>query len=244
MASFWEGLLPGMIQTGAGIYSEKLARDEAQKRLRAAQGPLYQQMQGMAGKSLGLAGSMDPKAMAAERFGAQQDLLAPQFKLDEQSLMRDLQKRGMLGVASHAPVPGTTQTPGVPVNPQLAALYAAQAGAKSRSAYESLGEGERYLDQLINRGGMLSRGAMGQRAGDFAAQATVPPRPSITERVVRTGGKLLSDPKNLQKVIGAAKSLPGLFGSAGNWISGLFGGSSSGAAAPAYNYDFDGLFNF
>ena len=99
MASFWEGLLPGMIQTGAGLYSEKLARDEAQKRLRASQGPLYQQMQGMAGKSLDIAGSMDPKALASERFRAQQDLLAPQFKLDEQSLMRDLQKRGKIGRA-------------------------------------------------------------------------------------------------------------------------------------------------
>src|SRR3990167_10435871 len=143
----------------------------------------------------------------------------------------------MLGVASYAPVPGTTQTPGVPINPQLAALYAAQAGAKSRSAYESLGEGERYLDQLLNRGGMLSGRAQSQRAGDFAAQSTVPSRPSIKERAVQIGGKLLSDPKNFKKAVSAIQSIPSLFGQAGDWISGWGGGSSP---SPSYNYDFDG----
>jgi hypothetical protein len=244
MASFWEGLLPGMIQTGAGMYSEKLARDEAQKRLQAAQGPLYQKMQGMAGKSLGMAGSMDPKAMAAERFAAQQALIEPSNKAKEQEVLRRLQKTGMLGVSSFAPVPGTTPTPGVAMNPHLAALYAAQEGAKSRAAYESLGEGERYLDQLIQRGGMLSGRAQTQREGDYAAQSVVPPRPSTLERAVKIGGQVFSKPENIQKAVGIAKQLPGMLGKAGDWIGGLFGGGGSSAPAPAYNYDFDGLFNF
>jgi len=233
MASFWDNIGPGLLQTGMGVYSGKQADKAAADKLRRAQGPLYDQMLGQAGKSLAMAGSMDPKAMAAERFGAQQALLEPGNEAARQKLMRELYSKGMLGAASYTPVPGTVATPGQPMNPQMAALLAAQEGAKSKAAYESLGEGEQYLNNLLGRSTGLQSSATAARAAGL--QAT--PYKKTTGGMIASGlTGLLKDPGARSAVWEGAKKLPGMISGAADWLG------SFNAPAPSYDYSFDGWF--
>lgn len=98
-------------------------------------------------KSLDLAGGMDPKAHAAERLAAQQELLAPQRAAEEANMMRKLQAKGLFGLGSHEGSTSGAQ------NPFAAALYGARSQADKKAAYESLNEGEAYLDRLLKRSG-------------------------------------------------------------------------------------------
>jgi len=218
--SFWEDIGPGLLETGGNVFLGRRAAKEAEDRLRRAQGPLYGQMQDFAGRSLGLAQSMDPKTLGAERFAEQQKLLAPGMEADRLKLMAELQKKGMLGAASFAPVPGTVNTTGAPMNPQMAALLAAQEGAKARSAYESLGQGEQYLDQLLKRSGMLQGGAQQARATGQAAMGQIPAKPSITEQLLRGGMNILKDPRARDAILAGVKKLPGMLGDLGGWLGG------------------------
>jgi len=220
-SSFWDGLGTGLLQTGVGVLSGKESEKAMLERLKAARGPLYDQEIGLASKSLALAGNMDPKAAAAERFAAQQGLVAPSNEADEQALMRKLQAKGMLGVASYGAVPGTAPQPGVAMNPYLAALYAAQAGAKNKAAYDSLGEGERYLDQLINRSQKLQAAPVDRAS---AMYRMTPLKQSTSSRLLQGAGSLLSNPE-------IVKGIGGLF-------SGLFGGSKT--PTPATSGPFGG----
>lgn len=223
MASFWDNIGPGLIQTGGNLYLQNRAAQEAEKRLRRAQGPLYDQQQAMAGQSLNLAQGMDPKALAAERFAAQQALVAPGNEAERQDLMRKLQAQGMLGAASYAPVAGTVATPGTAMNPQMAALLAAQEGAKAKAAYGSLGEGEQYLNDLINRGGALNRQALGAQASGQQALAQIPRKPTLSEMLV----------KGAIKNPAVVKQAAGMLGQGASWLKGViapdkrdyFGGS-------------------
>ena len=215
--SFWDRLGPGLLQTGMGVYGGRQANKADEERLRRAQGPLYDQLMSQAGTSLSAAGSMDPKALGAERFATQQGLLAPGMEAQRAQLMRELQARGQLGTATFQPVPGTVATPGVPMNPQLAALYAAQEGAKAKSAYESLGEGERYLDTLLNRSKSLQGAA--QTARSTGAQVT--PYKKTTGGMIAGGlTSLLKDPRAASAVWQGAKKIPGMLGEGWDWMTG------------------------
>ena len=221
--TFWDDFelsAPGLFGAGLGIYGQRREQTGREKLLRRAQGPLYDQQQALAGKSLALAGSMDPKAAAAERFAAQQGLVAPSNEAEMNNLMQMLQKNGLLGLSSYSAVPGTAQTPGQPVNPYVASLLAAQAGAKSKSAFQSLEEGEQQLDRLVNRSGALQGGAQGAQAANLRAlsAAQIPARKAGIGDILTKGGlKILQDPRARGQVWDYAKKIPGLF-------SGLFGG--------------------
>jgi hypothetical protein len=210
----WTQLGGGLLQGGGNLLLEQMRRRRAESELRSARGPLYNQLQGMAGQSLALASGMDPRAAAAERFEAQQALQAPGNAAAEQALMRQLHKQGLLGVSSFQPVPGTVQTPGVGMNPHLAALYAAQQGARSQSAYDALREGEGQIDRMVGRAGMLQGQAQGAQQSGIAAQRMLPPKPSVGEKLLSGGLNLLKDPK-------AIKTIGGLLGSAGSWLRDL-----------------------
>ena len=214
--SFWEVLGPGLLETGGNIYTSGRASSEAEKRLRRAQGPLFDVQQGLAAKSLANAGSMDPKAAAAEWFAAQQGLVAPSNLQAQQNLMQELQAKGMLGLASHSAVPGTAPTPGVAMNPQLAALFAAQEGAKQKSAYQSLAEGEAQLDRMIDRSDTLQGSAQRARATGQYALTQVPAKPSIMDQLLKGGLNILKDPR-------ARRTVGGMLGDAAGWLGGALG---------------------
>lgn len=224
MASFWEELKPfgpGLLEQAGTLYGQSREAQAREKLLRRAQGPLYDTQQQMAGQSLGLARGTDPKAMAAERFASQQALVAPGNERDMQRLMAELQRKGMLGLSSFAPVPGTVATPGQGMNPHVAALLAAQQGAKERSAFDSLREGEQYLDQLVRRGGALQGQAQGARsAGQLAMERgqIAGRKPNITDQLLRGGMKLLGNKQAQDSIWSLLKKVPGMFS---------FGGASS-----------------
>ena len=225
MASFWDqfpnlgpGLLSGALELGGSLYGQRREAAGREAALRRAQGPLYNQQQQLAGQSLGLAQGADPQAMAAERFAAQQQLLAPGEEAQRQDLMRQLQKQGLLGLSSYGAVPGVVTTPGQPVNPYVASLLAAQQTQRARSAFDSLREGEGYLDRLIGRSGSLQGQAQGARSTGQAAlqQAQISGRkPNITDLLLKGGMSILKNPK-AQKgiwdlVSGGAGMLSNLF---------------------------------
>ena len=80
------GLLSGALELGGGLYRDKRAQSSNEALLRRAQGPNYQQQQQMAGQALNLAQNLDPKAAAAERFRAQQELMHPGEEAAQQKL--------------------------------------------------------------------------------------------------------------------------------------------------------------
>lgn len=222
---FWGQLGGGLLTAGAGYLGSKSAEKAAEEKRRQAEDPLFQKMEGAAGQSMTLAGGMDPKAHAAERFKAQQALVEPGNEAARLKLMRELQKKGLLGVASSAPVPGTAPAPGAgPMNPHLAALYAAQEGAKAQSAYGALQEGESYLDRLLERGGMLSKGAQARRAGNLAAAPAK--APSI-------GTTLLS------AIGGSIANNPGMIGQGLDWLTKQFGGGATPTPQLPMEYGMD-----
>jgi hypothetical protein len=214
---------PGLFNTVAGLYTSNEANKEAEERMRRAQGPMYDTVMGASANALSLAGNMDPKAHAAERFNAQQELLAPGNEREENTLMRKLHAKGLLGVASFDPVPGTKPTPGVALNPYMAAMMAAREGAKAKSAYDALGEGEKYLDRLLDRSGQLERRAQTARSTGQRALQTIPSRSAQTLQL-------------LQGLGGVAKDM-GLFGELGKWLGGGSGLSPDAIPAPAGGWD-------
>lgn len=218
--NFWGNIGSGLLSGAAGYYTGKSAEDDAKKKLAAAQGPLFQQQQALAGQAYNTATSMDPTAMAKNRFNEWESLTDAGRVRQEQELQRKLLKQGQLGIASNAPVEGADVTPGQPVNPQLAALYAAQAGQKRQAAFDSMNEGQRYLDATLQRGGMLSRDAQAQRAGNLAVQP--PSAPSLGSQILGGLGKsVMANPGMLTGLLGKAG------GGGGIDMSWLYGGIGS-----------------
>lgn len=230
MASFWDQFGPGLLEQAGSFYGQSRQASEREKLLKRAQGPLYDQQQELAGRSLALARGADPKAMAAERFAEQQKLLAPGNEADMNNLMQMLQSKGLLGLSSYSAVPGTQQQ-GAPVNPYVASLLAAQQGAKAKSAYQSLEEGENYLDQLVRRGGALQNQATSGQAAQQRAlqQAQVRGRkPNITDQLLKGGMKLLSNKPAQEAIWEQLKRVPGLFGIGGGGGTDYFGSTDEG----------------
>ena len=236
--SFWDTVGPGLLQTGGNIYLRQKAAQEAEDRLRRAQGPLYNQTQDLAGQTLNLAQGMDPAKMAADRFAQQQAILEPGMQADQLALFRQLQAKGLLNAASFAPVAGTLNTTGGPMNPQMAALFAAQQGAKSQAAYQSLGEGQQYLNDLLQRSGMLQGQGQRAQATGQTAMGQIPAKPSIAAQIVGGGMDILKDPSARSAVWNAVKKIPGMLGSAGDWLGEISMpdfGTYSGAVTPFYD---------
>lgn len=235
--SFWDRLGPGLLQLGGGYLGSRMAARRGESDLRKAQGPLYDQLMGQAGSSLSLAGGVDPSAMAKLRFDEQQALLAPGREADRQQLMRELQKKGLLDVSSYMPVPGTVAAPGTPMNPHLAALYAAQEGAKAQSAYGALREGEAYLDNLLKRSGLLQTQAQTARSTGQVARGYLPSKPSIGETLLKGGMGVLRDKGARDLIASGIGKVGGLFGSGLSWLSTPSSISPWSISDYASNYD-------
>ena len=219
------GLLSGALELGGGLLRDQRAASSNEALLRRAQGPYFDQQQQLAGQALTQAGNLDPRAMAAERFAAQQQLMAPGEEAQRQDLMRQLQRQGLLGLSSHAAVPGVVTTPGQPVNPYVASLLAAQQTQRARSAFDSLREGEQQVNQLINRSGALQGQALGTRAAGQTAlqQAQISGRkPNITDTLLRGGLNILKTPQAQKSIFDLLKGVPGMLGLGGGGYTNPF----------------------
>ena len=215
-SSFWDSIGPGLVNTGLGVLRKRYDKKDQDERQRRAQGPLYDQQIGLAGTALNRAASLDPQAVAQERFNAQQALLAEGDRGAEEALMRRLVAQGQSGIASYGGQAGAQQTPGQPINPQLAALYAAREARNAQSAFDSLNEGEAQIDRQVQRANTLSGQAENTRATRLP---TTPSRPSTTSQILSGAAKLLQQPN----------AIPGLFSAVGDiWgsLKGAFGGNN------------------
>lgn len=214
----------GLVQFGTTLLNDRRNKRDQDERLRKTQGPLYDQQIGLAGTALKNAGNMDPRQMAQERFNQLQDLTAEGDRAAEEALMRRLVAQGQSGVASHGGVAGTKQTPGQPINPQLAALYAAREGAKNRAAYDSMQEAEKFIDTQVSRAGMLNNQAnntVTARSAPEVQRVIAPRQPSTSDRLLQLGTGLLTSP-------GGLSTLTSGIGQIGNALGGLFGGGDGG----------------
>lgn len=232
--SFWSAAIPGMLNIGTGLYTSNLAMDEAKKRLAAAQGPLFNQANNAASGMLSAAtGGFDPQAFATQRFNAQQALVQPKNDADVANMMTALRAKGQLGLGVTNPgIEGYTPTPGVTVNPMMAALFAGQSAGRNQAAYNSMGEGQRYIDSLLNRSGMLSRQAQQVQQTGLTANAQVPSRAAQVKQ-------LLSGGLDVLKNTGITKKIPGLFGDAYDWLGNTTGlWQASGGSPDFANYAF------
>lgn len=213
-SDFWrnmgkQGMMGGLFDLGAGIYSTNQANKEASSRLRQAQGPLYDKAMSAAGTTLDRAGSFDPRAAGRERFNAAQGLLAGADSKSLDDLMRRLHVQGQSGIGSFSGVaPG-----GAAVNPQMEAYFKAKADRDARMAYDSLGEGEAQLDRQLNRSGMLQQQAAQRQNTGIQAQSTQPSRSAQTLNLLRGAGSILKD--------------TGLLNDGLDWLKNTFGNGAS-----------------
>ena len=220
---FWRRMgkaAPGLFDLGVGLYGMSAGNKEAKQRLATAQGPLYQQAMGASGQALTAAGSMDPKAAAAERYNAAQGLLAGQDAASEQQMMRMLQAKGMLGAANYNPGVEGIAPSNVAMNPQMAAFYAARNARNGRMAYDALNEGESQTDRMLARSGALQRQAAGTQEAGLRGQGTIPSRSKQTVELLKGAGGLLMKNPDVLKDIG------GMLGRGFDWLgntTGLWG---------------------
>jgi hypothetical protein len=203
-----------MLGIGVDLFGQRAAGRQQDRFVRDIRGPQYGTEQALAGRSLALAGNMDPQAAAAERYNAQQALMAPGEEAQRQALMRQLQSQGLLGLSSHGAIPGVVTTPGQPVNPYMASLLAAQQTQRAKSAYDSLNQGEAQLDRLIGRSNTLQQGG---RAANIAAlqSKAMAPKPSTAMTLLKGASGILKDPR-------AQKSIWDLLGKGAGMLGGVY----------------------
>ena len=224
---FWGRAGPGLLDFGMGAYNKRAAQKEAERRLAASRGPVYNQSTDMASKLLGEVGMLDADALAGDRFAAQEALLAgPQAK-DEADLMRMLYSKGMLGVSNFNPgVEGITPN-GTAMNPHMAAFYAARNADRAKRATGALDEGQKFATGMVDRAGALQRiGGNAQDTG-FRGDDRIPSKSAANAEILKgIGGMLLKDPKIISDIFSFGK---GLFsGIGGGWEDSWFGSDPVG----------------
>jgi hypothetical protein len=215
--SFWGRIgraAPGMLDLGLGIYARNQGQKEAADRLRAAQGPLYDQA--MAGVSTALSrANMDPQAAAQERFNAQHELLAGVDAKSEADLMRILRSKGMLGISNFKPgVVGITPN-GTPMNPHMAAYYAARNARDAKMSADSLDASERAQREASYLAGREQNIAESAQQSGLAAARTQPSRAASNMQLIKGLGGVLSN-KDIWGKEG------GLFGIGVDWLKDTF----------------------
>lgn len=219
---FWGNVGTGLLSAGAGFYADEEARKRGEQRYQQAQGPLYNKMIEQAGKSLDLAGGMDPKAHAQERYNAWTNLQKPGWEEEDLAIKRANYAQGTSGLSTHAPVSGVAAPEGG-MNPRWAAAYAAREKAKEQAGYDALNQGEAYLNNLIGRSTKL-QGAATTNTGLVQKQReNIPSKTSWGEKIATS----LMNPQTLQGLI---KGLPGMIEGAQN----LFGGGAGADAASGW----------
>ena len=231
MAS-WADLIGPAVQTAGGWYAQSQEKADDQKRSQDVMNdPGYKQA-GQLQSQLLTQASGNPDEMAAKRFQAQQGLMAPVYDKGQNDLMRDLFRKGMLGLATSegADAQGNTWTvaPGQQVNPMMAAFQSAKMANQSKAAYDAMREGQQFQTNAISNASNL--GAQRKTANDTVRAAA----PQISKSAGRA---------DLFKGIGGMLTNPAVTGAIGKLFSGGFGGGGA-AAAEATGQNLYGLDNW
>lgn len=227
---FWNKAGPGLLDAGIGFWGKNAAQQEASDKLGRAQGPAYQQAMDASTGMLTAAGNFDPKAFGQQRFEEQQALMAGVNDKEFNDLYRTLYAKGQLGIANYNPgIEGFTPN-GTAMNPQLAAFFAAKQAQRSKDAYGAMDQGQKYLDTMLNRSGMLQRQAAGLQSSGLEAQRTQPSRAAGNMEVMRGLTNVLKDSGVTRDIVrGAAGGIK----DGANWLGQQLGITSKPGPAPA-----------
>jgi hypothetical protein len=188
------------------------------------------------GQAAGVAqqiGSADPRAHAAERFNAAKALYAPGDAAQQQSLMQDLFTKGGFGLTTNTPAAASADAQGnvlpgqgsVGVNPYLATFLNSQNQRDANLGYNSLREGESYLNNLI-----------GRQSGLFnAAQGIDTAGAGVVNQALSTSGQLMRDRQGAAQFgYGAEREAAQIpYNAERDYIQALFGANSRFMAGEA-----------
>lgn len=234
---FWSKAGPGLLDFGAGMYSRNAAMKEAEERLKRAQGPLYGQQMNAAGGMLNQAAGFDPNAAATERFNAQQALIKPVQDKQFADVLRTLHAKGQLGMGTYEQgLEGGSTGAGMLANPKLAAFFAAQNAQRSKDAYSAMDQGQAYLDKLLNRAGMLQRGAGDTQRMGLEAMRTQPSRATANNQLLKGGLGILKDSGVMSDIFKPG----GMIGQGMDWLKGIF---NPAPAMPPAMYEMPQIFD-
>src|SRR5262245_12845952 len=106
------------------------------------QGPAYQAANAFATNQFNQANSFDPNSAAADQYAKYQAMVAPQREKTFNDKLRGLQSQGLLGLSSYNNGLDNTQS----MNPIMAAMFAANADADRKAAWDSMGQGQGLLN--------------------------------------------------------------------------------------------------
>ncbi len=230
---------PTTYSNGVGVSHINPVTGEAGYKLAPEYQTLHNGMIGGANKAFGLAGDFNPMTHAKERYDASQALLAPGDQQANDGLMQDLYNKGGFGLTTNQ-----TSVNGQPVgvNPFVNTFMNARNTRNAGMAYKSLGEGESYLDNLINRGnGMMRSGLDLQRFGEGSMQGNMNVRGMFNKEyapyldmfnkgtATRFGIEQnpgFADNNASQQWAAGADRLGGMIGNQGNWDK-MFGSGYS-----------------
>jgi hypothetical protein len=148
---------PGQVTNGYGTSMIDPATGQMRFDLNSNYKGLQGQMFDGARKAYTMAGDFNPQTHAAERYASAQALLAPGDEAANNGLMMDLYNKGGFGLNVNRQAVGGGN---VGVNPYVDTFMNARNTRNAGMSWNSLREGESYLDNLINRGGnMFKSGA-------------------------------------------------------------------------------------
>ena len=193
---FWDTAGQAALQFGVDYAGQQLTKKDDKKRLQATQGPLYDQQIGLAGNIYATT-PQTGQAQAQETYQDYLGLTDQERQAQVQDLQRKLYAKGQFGIGSYGAVAGTKPTPGVAMNPQLAALYAAQEGKKNEAAFAARQSAESDIDRRLNRANNLNASAqntMVARSAPNVNRIVAPNRPSIGSQIASAGIDLLKQP--------------------------------------------------
>lgn len=226
-ASMWSNIATG----GMGLLSDYMGQNEARARLGSIQGPVYQAANAGATSAIQTAGNMDPNAFAADRFARQQALVNPMQQKQIEDVRRSLQARGIGGLGVYNPgIEGFTPN-GQVVSPELAAAYAGINSANNKSAYASMDEGQTYLNNLLQRSGMLTNQARTAQQTGFEGVGRLPSRAASFGQMAQGIGSVLKQPGAM-----------GMLGQGVDWLgnkTGLWDSNFSGVMPSKFDENVD-----
>ena len=97
--------------------------------------------------------AFDPQSAAQDRYKAAMGLLAPQDATNQQNLMQELYSKSGFGLTLGTPAAGGGTTA---LNPYVNAFENSRNQRNAQLSWDSLNEGQRYVDSLFNRGAGLN----------------------------------------------------------------------------------------
>lgn len=200
-SGFWEKLLPAAGQAGLGMLSGGMAVKEADRRSQEARGAA-EPYSSAALNQLLQAQQFNTGANAKERYEQQMALMKPGQEAERLSLMRKLQKQGLLGLSSNEPTTGLAE--GTAHNPFVSSLLGAQETARQQAAARALDDSQRTLNEMVTRSASLQQGANAAQNRMMNSQPTAS-KASMFGEIAKGLGGMLGNKDVMSALMGAFK---------------------------------------